>query len=305
MRWESTRFVCRSPPPHLPQKQQDRGDRASDGVPRHPQKMGKYLGVTARQHRPRQLHRVDEGQSMGNLLEYTAHQLQVKPDARQPRRQVGEEGAADTAHLLFVENTAEEQTKGNEQEGHGDVQQNGKQDVHREIQPQKQSRCVAQGSLDQSHGEDGESVTQHEIHGSERGGVEPLEKGGAPILGDDGGREQGDEGQPEDRDAGGEAINLKEVHGDVGLDGRQEEQQDQGKAQTEAEGQGIAEDLLGVAVGKGQHSHERTSFTMETKACSKLSVPAASLMPRGVSQTSSLPSLMMATRSDSASASSM
>ena len=75
------------------------------------------------------LNGVNEGQSVSNRFECTAHKLQVKPSTRQPSRKVGKERTANAAYLLVGKHTSAEQSQGNEQKCHGNNAHNCKKDI--------------------------------------------------------------------------------------------------------------------------------------------------------------------------------
>jgi len=256
------------------------------------------------QSRPVQLHRVDKGQGIGNALESAAYQLQIEPGARQPGRQIGQQSAADAACLLDVQHTAAQQAQADEQQRRRQVQQHRPQHPHRYRQSQGNGRQAADCHLHRRHRQQRQHIAEDEVSGGKGRGVQPLQKGALPVTGHQSGGEQGHKRQTEHGDARGQAVDLKQAYGDVGLDGAEQKQQHQGKAQAEAQRQRIPHQLQRGAAAKCAQLHLPASLTMAINASSNLSQPAWRFSSSGVPRASSRPSFIMPTRSDRASASS-
>ena len=101
---------------HLAQEKVYRQSEGGNGVAEHPPKVWKNACIIPCQHGALQLNGVDERQCVGDLLKRPTDQLQVKPGARKPGREIGKQCAADTTDLLIVQDTAKQQTKRNEKQ---------------------------------------------------------------------------------------------------------------------------------------------------------------------------------------------
>ena len=119
--------------------------------------------------------------------------------------------------------------------------------------------------------------------------------------------ENGDNAALEATTAEDSPVDIKKVHvfGDIRLNCAEEQYQHERESKSEAQVKRIAKHLLRISACKGQHSHFLTPLTICTNALSKLSSPAISFILTGVSHKRSLPSRIIATWSESASASSM
>lgn len=82
--------------------------------------MGEAVGETAGDDGAVHLDGVDEGERVGDFFKCAADEGKVKPDAREPRGEVGEEGAADAADLLIVKDAAREEPDADIEERNGD-----------------------------------------------------------------------------------------------------------------------------------------------------------------------------------------
>ena len=118
------------------------------------------------------------------------------------------------------------------------------------MKPQNDGGNIADGALSHGNGDDGQSVAQNEIRRGHGRGVKALEQGRASILGDNKGGKKGHKGKTENGDAGGEVLYLEKRHGDIGLNGAEEQYEHQGETETEEKGEGIPEDFLGVSKGE-------------------------------------------------------
>ena len=164
---------------------------------------------------------------------------------------------------------------------------------------------IAQGALCQRNGKRRQQVAQNEIRRRQRRGIEAGKEGALPILCHQGRRKQGEERQPEHRNAGRKSLNLKKLHRDIGLNGRQKQQEHHREADAEAHIQRVAQDLLCRPAGKCAQLHFASPFTMAMNASSNFSLPVWCFSSSAVPTVRSLPSFMMPMRSDSASASSI
>ena len=248
---------------------------------------------------------MDEGQRVGDFLERPAYQLQIKPRAGQPRGQVGEQRAADAAHLLDVHHAAAQQSHGDEKQRDRQHEQHRVQDVHRDMQPQNGGHGVADDALGQRDGQNGQQIAQNEVRRRQRRGVESRQKGALLVLCDQRRGKKRQKRKAEHGDAGGKVLDLKQAHRDVGLNGGQKQQQNHRKADAEAQIQRVPQNLLCRPAGKCEQPHVVSPFTMATNASSNLSFPAARFSSSAVPTMSSFPALMMPMRSERASASSM
>ena len=120
-------------------------------------------GVLAVNRRPLQLHGVHKGQRIGDPSIDAAHQLQIEPDPRQPRRQIGEQGAADSPRLLYIQHAAAQQPYSDEKQGDGQDQPHRRQQPDVEGQPQQERHAVGDQRLQQGDGEDGEQIAEDKV----------------------------------------------------------------------------------------------------------------------------------------------
>ena len=293
-------------PPHLPQKQQHGGHKAYGTVGQHPEQMGPDIAVAAAEHRPLHLHRVDKGQGVGNGLERAAHQVQIEPDSGEPGGEIGQQGAADAAHLFIGKYTAKEKPQGDEEDLRRDKQQHGPEHIYCQLQSQTGRRQVAQYTLGRRDGQHGQHIAQNVVRGAQGRGVKPLQQGRGAVFGDQGGGKQGHKGQTEHGKPRSQHFQREKTDGDIGLYGAEQKQQHQRKAQAEAQVQRVAEDLLRRAQRIREHTHHHSaSFTSFTKASSKRAAPARSLISAGVPTAIKRPFFIMPVRSERDSASSM
>ena len=124
---------------------------------------------------------MDEGERVGDAFKGAAYKLKVKPSARKPRREVGEQGSADAANLLIVQNTAEKQTHSHEQKRHGNNKGYGKKYICADGQTENDGNGVADDALRHGDRKDGQSVTENKINGGQGRGVKPLKKRAPPL----------------------------------------------------------------------------------------------------------------------------
>ena len=178
-------------PLHLPQEEEDSGDEGCGAVADHPPQMGENAREVTGKHGLLQLHGVHEGQRVGDALEHAADQGEVKPYPRQPGREVGQQCAADAAHLLVGQHAAAQQAERDIEQCDGQDEQKGIQDAGRQFQTEQDGRKIAHPALSKRNGQDGQGVAEDKIGRRHRRGVEPLEQGAAPVLGDDSCRKQG------------------------------------------------------------------------------------------------------------------
>ena len=89
-------------------------DKGKGGVSEDDEKMRECAIEIARHGGALELYCVNERERVGNLFEYSAHKIEVKPHTREPGGEVGEERSADSAHLLIVQYTAEKQAERDE-----------------------------------------------------------------------------------------------------------------------------------------------------------------------------------------------
>ena len=97
--------------------------------------------------------------------------------------QVGQQGAADAAHLLDTQEAAAEQPQGDVEYRHGQDAQNRIQNICTDRQPQGNGCQIANGSLAHGDGQQRQQVSQDEIQARQGCGVQPLQKGAFPVFG--------------------------------------------------------------------------------------------------------------------------
>ena len=73
--------------------------------------MGNGTCKISRQYSPLHFHGMCKRQCVGDFFKYAANQLQIKPGTGQPRSQIGQQRAADAAHLFVTEDTAAKQSQ--------------------------------------------------------------------------------------------------------------------------------------------------------------------------------------------------
>ena len=110
-------------PFHLPQKEKNRAEHYQDGVTEYHPKVEKNSTRIATKDRTLKLHRVHEGEEIGDRLERTADERQIEPYPREPRREIGEKRAADAADLLDGKNASAQKSESNIQKRDGEKHQ--------------------------------------------------------------------------------------------------------------------------------------------------------------------------------------
>ena len=70
--------------------------------------MGEDVHKISGKNRPFHFHSVNKWQGIGNFLECAAYKGKIKPSAGQPGRQIDKKRAANTTHLLVIQNTAKQ-----------------------------------------------------------------------------------------------------------------------------------------------------------------------------------------------------
>ena len=206
--------------------------------------MGPDSAEIANEHRPLHLHRVDKGQGVGNGLERAAHQVQIEPDPGEPGGEIGQQSAADAAHLLVGKYAAAEKAQGDEKDLRRDQQQHGPEHIHCQLQAQTGRRQVAQYALSRRDRQHRQHIAQNVVRGAQGRGIEPLQQGRGAVLGDQSGGKQRHKGQTEDRKPRGQHLQFEKADGDIGLYGAEQKQQHQREAQTEAQVQRVPQDLF-------------------------------------------------------------
>ena len=164
---------------------------------------------------------MDKGQGVGDLFKGAANEVKVEPNAREPSREVGEERAANAAHLLVVEYTSAKETERDIEQRDGNEKYERQQNVNANIQPQNNGKEIGCNTFGKCDGDEGQGVAENEIHGRHGSGVKAVHKAALPIFCNHGSRKQGHKGKPEHRNAGREVRDLKHTHGDVCLNGTQ------------------------------------------------------------------------------------
>ena len=85
-----------------------------------------------------------------------------------------------SSHYLVLdegqEDTAEQQSKGDVEDGDRDREQNSQQDMNRDVQPEQDGHGVAHDALRNGDGKDGQGIAQDEVGGGQRRGIQPLEQ---------------------------------------------------------------------------------------------------------------------------------
>ena len=147
----------------MAKEQKYRCGEGGEGIGEDPQKMGDYVGKIACEDRALHLYGVDEGEGVGDLLEDAAYKLQIKPRARQPGGQVCQQGAADPPYLFVGQDAAKQQTERNEENGNGENEKDGKEDIYRDVKPEKDGNKVACEALRYGKGDDWQGVAEDEI----------------------------------------------------------------------------------------------------------------------------------------------
>ena len=92
---------------HFLEKHRHRKAQSRQTVAQHPWQVGHCGGKIAGGYRLFQLDPVNKGQKPRDLLESTANQLQIKPDPLKPCGEIGQQRAADAAHLLLIQQAAQ------------------------------------------------------------------------------------------------------------------------------------------------------------------------------------------------------
>ena len=176
---------------------------------------------------------VNKGQGVGDLFEHAAHEVKVKPNTREPSREVGEERAANAAHLLVVENASAKEPERDIEQRNGDEENEREQDVNGNVQAQYDGKEVGRNALGKRDGDERQGVTENEIHRRHGRGVKAVHKAALSVFCNNGGREQRHKGKTEHCNSGREVCNLKQAHGDVCLNGAQKQKQNNGEAEQE------------------------------------------------------------------------
>ena len=164
---------------------------------------------------------------------------------------------------------------------------------------------VAYGTLSDGNRQYRQGVAENKIRRTERRGAKSLKQGSGAVFCYKGCRKKRQKRKSENRNAGCQLMHFKKIYGCVCSDGSQQKQQNYGKTESEAQIYRVAQDFLCVSFCERQYSHSLAPLTVRIKASSKLSVPAAFLIFSAVSHIMSLPSFIIAMRSESASASSI
>ncbi len=183
---------------------------------------------------------VDERKPIGDGLKRAADERNVKPYPRQPRREVGQQRAAQTADLLGIKHTAAQQPQGDIEKRHRQDAEQGEQDIRRQPQAQHRRREIANPALRERHRQQRQHIPADEIGGGQRRGVQALQQRALAVFGDEQRGKQRHEGQPEHRDTGGQAVEFEQAHRHIRLNGAEQAQHHQRKTQPEKQVERVA-----------------------------------------------------------------
>ena len=168
---------------------------------------------------------VNEGQGVGDLFEGAAHEVKVEPNAREPSREVGEERAANAAHLLVVEYASAKETQRDIEQRNGDKKDEREQNVNGNVQAQNDGKEVGRNALGKRDGNERQGVAENEIHRRHGRGVKAVHKAALSVFCNNGGREQRHKRKSEYRNARREVRNFKQTYGNVCLNSTQKQKQ--------------------------------------------------------------------------------
>ena len=146
-------------PPHLPQEAVHRRHGGQHAIQNNGQNVpSRRLEIAANQgffH----FHGMNEGKHVGDFLESSSNQGQIKPHARQPCGQIGQQSAANSTNLLYAQQAAAQQPQRNVKDRHGDDPQHGIKHVDAQRPSQGNGHQIADQSLRQRHGQEGEQIS--------------------------------------------------------------------------------------------------------------------------------------------------
>ena len=118
---------------HLSQKQKHSGGEDDDSIAENPPQVWENIGVVAGDGGALHFDGMNEREGVGDFFESAAHKVEVKPNAREPSREVGQERATNAAYLLVVEHTATEESEPNKEECDGNEQNEGEQNIDGDV----------------------------------------------------------------------------------------------------------------------------------------------------------------------------
>ena len=118
---------------HLSQKEEYSCRKNDDSIAENPPQVWENIGVVAGDDSALHFDGVDKGEGVGDFFENAAHKVEVKPNAREPSREVGQERATNAAYLLVVEHTATEESEPNKEECDGNEQNEGEQNIDGDV----------------------------------------------------------------------------------------------------------------------------------------------------------------------------
>ena len=92
------------------------------------------------------------GTGIGDLFERTSHKIQIKPHTRKPCGKIGQQGPANTAHLLHAQNTAAQKAQSNIKNRHRNDSKDCINHIDADSQPQRNCKQIADNDLSEGNG---------------------------------------------------------------------------------------------------------------------------------------------------------
>lgn len=169
-------------PFHLPQKQCDRKDCRGGGVGNDPRKIGPDIAEITFADGLLDPYRMAERQELGGLLKRAAHEVEVKPYAGQPGREVSQQRTAHAADLLYVEHASAQKAESYEKHRGRNQDQHRPQYVYRDIHAKYKCGYEANCRLSERNGQYRQRVAEDEVRGREWRRVKPLQKRAFAVL---------------------------------------------------------------------------------------------------------------------------